>query len=80
MKLVAFLARIDRNLCNGCRVCSRVCTTLAISMVDKKAVVDPDRCVACGNCEQRCESRAIMLEKLERPRILSVPVDDLPRQ
>jgi NAD-dependent dihydropyrimidine dehydrogenase PreA subunit len=49
-------------------------------MVDKKAVVDPDRCVACGNCEQRCESRAIMLEKLERPRILSVPVDDLPRQ
>jgi ferredoxin len=49
-------------------------------MIDKKAHVDPDRCVACGNCEQRCESRAIRLEKLERPRILSVSIYDLPRE
>jgi NAD-dependent dihydropyrimidine dehydrogenase PreA subunit/bacterioferritin-associated ferredoxin len=80
MKLVAFVATIDRDVCSGCRICSKVCPTLAITIVEKKPVVDSERCVACGNCEQRCESRAITLEKRAEPKIISVSVDDLPRE
>lgn len=79
MKLVTLVASVDQDACNGCRTCSKVCPTLAISMVDKKSVVDPDLCIACGNCEQRCPSRVIALKKRETPRLLSVAVDDLPR-
>lgn len=80
MKLVTFLATVDRDVCSGCRICLKVCPTLAISIIKKKSVVDADRCVACGNCEQRCESRAIKLEKRAEPRLVSVSVDDLPRK
>jgi NAD-dependent dihydropyrimidine dehydrogenase PreA subunit/bacterioferritin-associated ferredoxin len=80
MKLVAYRATVDRDVCAGCRICSKVCPTLAITIVEKKPVIDPDRCVACGNCEQRCESRAITLEKLEVPHVITVAVDDLPRE
>lgn len=80
MKLVSLVAKVDAELCNGCRVCPRVCPTLAISMVDKKAVIDEARCVACGNCNQRCESAAIVLEKLDVPYTIGVSVDDVPAE
>jgi NAD-dependent dihydropyrimidine dehydrogenase PreA subunit/bacterioferritin-associated ferredoxin len=80
MKLVAFLATVDLNICGGCRICSKVCPTLAITIVEKKPVIDSERCVACGNCEQRCESRAITLEKLAQSHVITVTVDDLPRE
>lgn len=79
MKLVTLLARIDQDLCNSCRTCPRVCPTLAITMVGKKPMIDAERCIACGNCEQRCQVRAITFDKLEKPKVLSVSIDDLPR-
>jgi ferredoxin len=43
MKLVAYLATVDRDVCAGCRICSKVCPTLAITIVEKKPVVDAAR-------------------------------------
>lgn len=79
MKLVTLLATVDEAACTGCRVCTRVCPTLAITMSKKKAIIDAARCVACGNCGQRCEAQCITFVKLAEPRLLSVSVDDLPR-
>jgi bacterioferritin-associated ferredoxin/ferredoxin len=47
-------------------------------MVGKKAVVDEERCVACGNCSQRCETAAITLAKLVSPHTISVMTTDVP--
>ncbi|NLH80938.1 MAG: 4Fe-4S binding protein [Phyllobacteriaceae bacterium] len=80
MKLVTLLATVDEAKCNGCRICPKVCPTLAITMVARKAVVDEDRCVACGNCGQRCPELAITFTKLASPKKLEVTIDDLPRQ
>jgi ferredoxin len=80
MKLITLLASVNEDACNGCRTCSRVCTTLAITMVGKKPKIDAERCVACGNCEQRCQTGAITWVKLDQPRRIGVSVDDLPRQ
>jgi len=80
MKHITLLATVHVDNCNGCTVCPKVCPTLAIQMVNHKAVVDEALCFACGNCEQRCESRAITMEKLDTPRHIGVAVDDLPRE
>ncbi|HOE91821.1 MAG TPA: 4Fe-4S binding protein [Candidatus Cloacimonadota bacterium] len=41
---------IDKNTCIGCRLCVRVCEYGAISMVKGKAVIDLEKCQACGTC------------------------------
>lgn len=73
MKKVTLLASVDVNKCIGCKICSKVCPVLAISVKDKKAVVKADECRGCANCEQRCPSHAVKMVKREVP--LEVGVD-----
>jgi ferredoxin/bacterioferritin-associated ferredoxin len=80
MKLITLVANVNADLCHNCQTCPKVCPTLAISMVKKKAVVDPRHCIACGNCTQRCDRDAITLNKLETPRTVSVSTEDVPTQ
>lgn len=78
MKRVTLLATCHADLCNGCSICWRVCPTLAISMVDKKAVMDKERCNACGTCAQACDTAAITMEKLDEPHVIGTSSADLP--
>lgn len=73
MKKVTLLAKVNEDKCRGCKVCEKVCPVLAISVVDKKAVVKDEECRACANCEQRCPFHAIDMVKREIP--LEVGVD-----
>ncbi len=41
---------VDPKLCIGCRLCTNICPTGAITMVKGKAVIDADKCIACGFC------------------------------
>lgn len=45
--------KVDPNKCMGCRSCMGLGCP-AISIKDKKAVVDNTLCVGCGVCEQLC--------------------------
>ncbi|MEG1886783.1 MAG: indolepyruvate ferredoxin oxidoreductase subunit alpha [Oscillospiraceae bacterium] len=50
--------KVDSDKCRGCKACMRIGCP-AISMRDKKAVIDFTQCVGCGVCEQLCKFGAI---------------------
>ena len=51
---------VDLELCNGCALCEGSCVYDAIEMVDRKAVIDEDRCQRCGLCITRCRPNAML--------------------
>ncbi len=53
--------------CQGCLAhpCIEVCPKNAISMVNGKSVIDPEKCIKCGRCKDVCPYDAIA--KRERP-------------
>jgi len=75
MKEINFLARVDLEKCNGCTICARVCTTGAITMQNRKAIIKQDRCVGCAACEQRCPEYAIEIIRRENPFIAQVIIE-----
>ena len=63
---------IDQNSCIGCGLCVPYCPTRAISMENKKAYIDLDKCVECGNCRFSgvCKKDAIIQQTLVMPRLI----------
>ena len=59
-----YVARVDPDLCTGCRDCMRVCQfgALSYSPSQEKAVVDQRFCYGCGVCRAACKKDAIRLE------------------
>lgn len=45
--------------CIGCTLCVKKCPEQCISMVDKRAVIDQERCTQCGTCAGVCPTHAI---------------------
>ena len=58
--------RVDGEKCTGCKICERICPAGAISMVEKTAVVDDDRCIDCQRCIDRCD-RENAITRVLRP-------------
>ena len=51
---------IDASLCKGCTLCSRSCPNNAISGKVKEAhIINPDKCIKCGVCMEKCRFGAI---------------------
>ncbi|NMB99828.1 MAG: 4Fe-4S binding protein, partial [Thermoanaerobaculaceae bacterium] len=51
---------IDKNKCNGCHACVKVCSTQAIyGDVKKVHSIDLNKCVKCGACIEVCTKDAI---------------------
>lgn len=63
MKVVNVHAKVNLDLCKGCKTCERVCPVYAVTVTrEGKRVnveIDHDLCVGCWNCEQRCPEHAI---------------------
>lgn len=55
--------RIISDSCTGCTLCVKVCPFCAITMVNKKAVIDYDKCTLCGACVDSCKFDAIELKR-----------------
>jgi len=51
-----------RGDCTGCGICVRSCPQKAITLVEKLAVVDNDRCIRCYCCHELCPEAAIDLK------------------
>ncbi len=58
-----YVARVDPDACNGCKVCIRQCQygAMRYSSVNKKVLVDPTACYGCGVCRSACFHDAIGL-------------------
>ena len=55
-------AKIDANLCIGCKACLSHCRFHSIRVVDGKCEVDEYACEGCGVCEFVCPMHAVHLE------------------
>ncbi len=53
--------KLCRFACVGLGDCEQVCAFGAISVQNGVAVVDEEKCVACGNCVSKCPRSAIKL-------------------
>lgn len=67
MVAIAYRAEVIPEHCTGCVDCVFVCPTLAITMANRKAVIDGDKCVACQNCIGICRDDAIVKRELAEP-------------
>ena len=58
--------RVTEN-CQNCLAasCQKVCPRGAISFVNGKSHIDPEKCIKCGKCEKACPYHAII--HMERP-------------
>ena len=57
-----FHYEIDQELCNGCGLCVRKCSTGAISGEKKEPHrIDPTKCTKCGICYQSCKKQAVAI-------------------
>ena len=70
---------IKADLCNGCGQCIIVCTVQAIQLIDKKAVIDEEKCVECSVCyrDAGCPVNAIKIIRLKWPRKIRVPFSNV---
>ncbi len=53
---------VDNDKCIGCKACLNVGCP-AISVKNKKAVINPSQCVGCGVCSYACVKKAITADK-----------------
>ena len=55
------------DACQGCLAhpCKEICPRQAISIVNGRSVIDPEKCVKCGKCIEACAYGAIL--RMERP-------------
>jgi uncharacterized Fe-S center protein len=54
--------RISGERCKGCGLCLDYCPAHAISLIDKKAVIEGHRCIGCGECIVVCREQAIEVQ------------------
>ena len=53
---------VKRKKCIGCGECVTHCSQGALSLVEKKAVIDTAKCIGCGECILICVQEAIQIQ------------------
>ena len=54
---------LNSEECNGCCLCVDICKEKALVMRDEKPVIDPGRCILCGDCLHCCPTDAWKAER-----------------
>ncbi len=68
--------RILEKECTGCRICEQNCNHDAIHVENKKAVIDYDKCVGCGQCIALCKNEAAIPGSTESSEILNYKITE----
>ncbi|MBN2568633.1 MAG: nitroreductase family protein [Deltaproteobacteria bacterium] len=50
---------INRELCNGCKLCVKICPPGVLAVIDGKASLKEDCSLKCGHCEAICPMDAV---------------------
>ena len=84
MRVINQLARVDKEKCNACSTCAKVCPVEAIQLqkqnTRKLAVVDDQRCFGCTICISRCPRQAIERVQRESPLEVGVSTEDVSQE
>jgi MinD superfamily P-loop ATPase len=53
--------RVDREKCEGCGKCFKVCIYNGLEMKKEKTMINQSNCMGCGRCERVCPNEAISI-------------------
>ena len=62
--------QLKESECVGCRKCENICPAKAITMKNKKAVIDRDACIRCFCCQEFCPTGAMKVHRTWIARML----------
>ncbi len=54
--------KVKKKRCIGCGECVIHCSQKAISLSEKKAIINPEKCIGCGECIIVCENKAVQIQ------------------
>jgi len=61
--LVRFGPFIVEKLCKKCMICAESCPVAAITVNERKSVIDGRKCIRCMCCHEVCPHRAVILRR-----------------
>ncbi len=67
---MAYLVKVDTEICEGCGDCITTCPTELLALVEDGATKyaiykgDPDDCIGCFSCESACPNGSIVITEI----------------
>mgnify|MGYP003681893034 CR=1 FL=1 len=74
------MLKVNKSVCLGCGLCTRVCPQGAIRVIGGKAQIDVRRCIRCYQCVNICPQGAILELVAVSPEELKTNVSNLKRR